>query len=84
VCGGGAVADVANSPPEIYETPVATTNQSNVQDDSPSQFTISRSEHSTQVSAHIRQLTYGNKPTTIPPCLLTPKNDSQNNIHTVN
>jgi hypothetical protein len=73
---------------ETFETPTALSGSITQIQMSPDESTCNfkPTEYASQVSKHIRELTYGNKPTTVPTNLIDimTKNSTQNNTHTVN
>jgi O-acetyl-ADP-ribose deacetylase (regulator of RNase III) len=73
---------------ETFETPTALSGPITQIQLSPdeSTYNFKTTEYASQVSKHIRELTYGNKPTTVPTNLIDimTKNSTQNNTHTVN
>jgi hypothetical protein len=73
---------------EMFETPTALSGPITQIELSPdeSTFNFKSTEYASQVSKHIRELTYGNNPTTVPTNLIDimTKNTTQNNTHTVN
>jgi O-acetyl-ADP-ribose deacetylase (regulator of RNase III) len=75
---------------ETFETPTATAQSGLISqtETSPEESILNfkPTEYASQVSKHIRALTYGNKPTTVPTDLINimTKNTTQNITHTVN